>query len=138
MRTFVPLDLTPYGFLCGMFSEWFIEICRLYSYGIYISVITLDTLPKTNSSDLTGGLCKRKLIFQPQCFRCYVSFREGIHGYLFLHVSFSCASLQYVQWGSKAYGTSTSRHAVATKDAPRLQQKSEVSQVCVVVWKLNV
>ena len=24
-----------------------------------------------------GGLCKRKLIFQPQRFRCYVSFREG-------------------------------------------------------------
>ena len=23
------------------------------------------------------GLCKRKLNFQPQCFRCYVSFREG-------------------------------------------------------------
>ena len=28
------------------------------------------TFPKTNSSHLAGSLSKRKLIFQPQCFRC--------------------------------------------------------------------
>ena len=31
-----------------------------------------------------GGLSKRKLIFQPQCFMCYVSFRHGIS--VFPHV----------------------------------------------------
>ena len=45
------------------------------------------TLPKTNSSHLAGGWApKRKLIFQPQCFRCYVSFREGSNLQVFLSV----------------------------------------------------
>ena len=35
------------------------------------------TLPETNSSPLKIGLPKRKIIFQPSIFRCYVSFREG-------------------------------------------------------------
>ena len=35
------------------------------------------TLPETNSSHLKIGHPKRKLVFQPSIFRCYVSFREG-------------------------------------------------------------
>ena len=35
------------------------------------------TLPETNSSHLKSYLPKRKLVFQPSIFRCYVSFREG-------------------------------------------------------------
>ena len=38
------------------------------------------TLPETNSSLLKIGLPKRKLVFQPSIFGCYVSFREGING----------------------------------------------------------
>ena len=34
------------------------------------------TLPETNSSPLKMGHPKRKLVFQPSIFRCYVSFRE--------------------------------------------------------------
>ena len=36
------------------------------------------TLPETNSSHLKMGHPKRKLVFQPSIFRCYVSFKEGI------------------------------------------------------------
>ena len=32
---------------------------------------------KINSSPLNTGLPKRKVVFQPSIFRCYVSFREG-------------------------------------------------------------
>ena len=35
------------------------------------------TLPETNSLPLKIGHPKRKLVFQPSIFRCYVSFREG-------------------------------------------------------------
>ena len=35
------------------------------------------TLPETNNSHLKIGHPKRKLVFQPSIFRCYVSFREG-------------------------------------------------------------
>ncbi len=35
------------------------------------------TLPETNSSPLKIGHPKRKVVFQPSIFRCYVSFREG-------------------------------------------------------------
>ena len=35
------------------------------------------TLPKTNIAPGRRPGPKRKLLFQPQCFRCYVSFREG-------------------------------------------------------------
>ena len=35
------------------------------------------TLPETNSSHLKTGLPKRKLVFKPSIFRCFVSFREG-------------------------------------------------------------
>ena len=36
------------------------------------------TLPETNSSHLKRWYPKRKVIFQPSIFRCYVSFREGM------------------------------------------------------------
>ena len=36
------------------------------------------TLPETNMATENRPGPKRKLVFQPQCFRCYVSFREGI------------------------------------------------------------
>ena len=36
------------------------------------------TLPETNMAPENRPGPKRKLVFQPQCFRCYVSFREGI------------------------------------------------------------
>ena len=35
------------------------------------------TLPETNGSPLKIGFPKRKVVFQPSIFRCYVSFREG-------------------------------------------------------------
>ena len=38
---------------------------------------SLFTPPETNSSPLKIGHPKRKLVFQPSIFRCYVSFREG-------------------------------------------------------------
>ena len=40
--------------------------------------ITPFTLPETHSLHLKMGFPKRKRIFQPSIFRCYVSFREGI------------------------------------------------------------
>ena len=40
-------------------------------------VIWRFTLPKTNSSHLPGSYPKRKRIFHPSIFRCYVSFTEG-------------------------------------------------------------
>ena len=39
--------------------------------------ISMDILPKTNSSPLKIGHPKRALVFQPSIFRCYVSFRGG-------------------------------------------------------------
>ena len=42
-----------------------------------ISIMECHTLPETNSSPLKIGHPKRKLVFQPSIFRCYVSFREG-------------------------------------------------------------
>ena len=37
----------------------------------------MSTLHETNSSHLEIGHAKRKLVFQPSIFKCYVSFREG-------------------------------------------------------------
>ncbi len=48
-------------------------------YIIYIYIFVYNTLPETNSSPLKIGLPKRKVVFQPSIFRCYVSFREGIY-----------------------------------------------------------
>ena len=56
--------------------DYFIQSVVLKKHAS-LDLITL-TFPKTNSSQLAAGLSKRKLIFQPQSFRCYVSFREGI------------------------------------------------------------
>ena len=39
-------------------------------------MISWTTLPKTNSSLLKMGLPKRKVVFQPSIFKCYVSFME--------------------------------------------------------------
>ena len=39
--------------------------------------VSVVTLPETNSSHLKIGYPKRKLVFQPSIFKCYVSFREG-------------------------------------------------------------
>ena len=39
--------------------------------------ISMDILPKTNSSPLQIGHPKRTLVFQPSIFRCYISFRGG-------------------------------------------------------------
>ena len=39
-------------------------------------MISWTTLPKTNSSLLKMGLRKRKVVFQPSNFKCYVSFME--------------------------------------------------------------
>ena len=46
---------------------------------IFFNIVNLDllSLPETNSSHLKIGHPKRKPIFQPQCFRCYASCREG-------------------------------------------------------------
>ena len=55
------------------------------------------TPPKTNSSHLSVGLPKRKLIFQPQCFRCYVSFREGRPVYVCLFSLFIPGNLRCSQ-----------------------------------------
>ena len=41
--------------------------------GLYL----VYTIPKTNSSPLKMSHPKRKLVFQPSIFSCYVSFREG-------------------------------------------------------------
>ena len=38
---------------------------------------TMFTLPETNSLPLKIGHPKRKLVFQPSNFRCYVSFKDG-------------------------------------------------------------
>ena len=46
------------------------------SYNEKIWKNSLD-FTKMQTLHLPGSLPKRKLIFQPQCFRCYVSFREG-------------------------------------------------------------
>ena len=45
------------------------------------------TLPETNTSPLQGSHPKRKLVFQPSIFRCYVSFREGVYIYIFIYLS---------------------------------------------------
>ena len=45
-----------------------------------------NILPETNSLHLKIGHPKRKLVFQPFIFRCYVSFREGIYQTLQLEV----------------------------------------------------
>ena len=47
-------------------------VVREVVYPRYLMTAAMITL-------LAGDLPKRKLIFQPQYFRCYVSFREGIH-----------------------------------------------------------
>ena len=39
--------------------------------------VSVVTLPETNSSHLKIGYPKRKIVFQPSIFKCYVSFREG-------------------------------------------------------------
>jgi len=39
--------------------------------------IASSALPETHSSPLKIGHPKRKLVFQPSIFRCYVSFRES-------------------------------------------------------------
>ena len=41
-------------------------------------LILRRTLPETNSSPLKIGFPKRKSVFQPYIFRCYVGFKEGI------------------------------------------------------------
>ena len=58
-------------FVC--LSGW--NVKNLSFMGTYKQV----TLPETNSSPLKIGHPKRKLVFQPSIFRCYVSFREGIY-----------------------------------------------------------
>ena len=45
--------------------------------------VRIITLPETNSSPLKIDHSKRKVIFQPYIFRCYVSFREGNHVHQF-------------------------------------------------------
>ena len=46
-------------------------------WGAWNAPVEVDTPPKTNGSPLKIGHPKRKLVFQPSIFRCYVSFREG-------------------------------------------------------------
>ena len=46
--------------------------------GLFIRTIfkVAHALPKTNSLPMKIGFPKKKLVFQPSIFRCYVSFRE--------------------------------------------------------------
>ena len=77
-------------------AGWFFSFHSI-RFGIDL-VVFWCTLPETNSSHLKIGLPKRKLIFQPQWFRCYVSFREGIPFFLFQLFSRLCSS--YLCWHS--------------------------------------
>ncbi len=54
---------------------WWIRFCPEGFREIWVRG---STLPETNSLPIKMGLPKRKLVFQPSIFRCYVSFREGI------------------------------------------------------------
>ena len=61
------------------------------------------TLSETNSSHLKIGHPKRKLLFQPFIFRCYVGFREGN----FLGV-WGCVAVLVVFLGIDRIGSSPS------------------------------
>ena len=66
---------------------------RLKNEAFLSIVVEHRTLPETKSSHLKIGHPKRKLIFQPSIFRCYISFREGNNQFpsvLKLNLWFAC------------------------------------------------
>ena len=66
--------------ICG---DGGVEVVELTSPGSLLITwkllenMSMSTLHETNSSHLEIGHAKRKLVFQPSIFKCYVSFRDG-------------------------------------------------------------
>ena len=61
--------------LLPMGKVWSLDSLGIYIY-IHIMYIYIYALPESKYLKIDHP--KRKLVFQPSIFRCYVSFREGI------------------------------------------------------------
>ena len=68
---------TPQGFMHRVGSKVKWHQGPNIQNGSLISDSGYSTLPETNNSHLPRIHPKRKLVFQPSIFRCYVNFKEG-------------------------------------------------------------